>query len=281
MTTNSNHKENSNVNEYLYSLFTLRNKIALLTGAAGHLGGAMAEVLGMAGAHVVLCGRNVQRLTEVQENLKSLKIESTVIGTDITNNQSMIDMLEVIEKHFKRLDIIVNNAHSGRACEFQDSNKEDFLRDYNINVVAVFDIIKHAIPLLKNAINVNSDASIINIASMYGTVSPDPRIYGESKMNNPPHYGAAKAGMIQLTKYMACHLAKDRIRVNAISPGPFPNEKSINDLTDFRNRLIEKTPMNRIGQPYELRGPLLLLASSASSYMTGVNIPVDGGWTAW
>ena len=122
--------------------------------------------------------------------------------------------------------------------------------------------------------------SIINIASMYGVVSPNPEIYGTSGQNNPPFYGAAKAGIIQLTKYLACHYVKDGVRANCISPGPFPNlDTKMNK--DFIENLSRKTPMNRVGQPAELQGIAVLLASDASSYINGQNIGVDGGWTVW
>jgi NAD(P)-dependent dehydrogenase (short-subunit alcohol dehydrogenase family) len=124
-------------------------------------------------------------------------------------------------------------------------------------------------------------ASVVNIASMYGSVSPDPSIYGTSGANNPPSYGAAKAGLIQFTKYAACHLAAEGIRVNCISPGPFPAKRYLDQDPEFKGRLQKKVPMGRTGDPQELQGPLLFLASDASSYVTGINLPVDGGWTAW
>ena len=122
---------------------------------------------------------------------------------------------------------------------------------------------------------------MVNIASMYGSVSPDPAIYGDSGANNPPSYGAAKAGLIQFTRYAACHFAAERIRVNCISPGPFPAQRYFDQDPEFRRRLENKIPMRRTGDPQEIRGPLLFLASDASSYVTGINLPVDGGWTAW
>jgi len=112
-------------------------------------------------------------------------------------------------------------------------------------------------------------------------VSPDPRIYGHSGANNPPYYGAAKAALIQFTRYAACHLAEHRIRVNCISPGPFPSKKYLERDPEFRERLSAKNPMGRTGEVDELQGPLLFLASDASSYVTGANVAVDGGWTAW
>jgi len=122
--------------------------------------------------------------------------------------------------------------------------------------------------------------SIINIASMYGMVSPDPAIYGESKFNSPANYGAGKAAVIQFTKFCAVHLAKYKIRVNAVSPGPFPSP-SVQMNKTFISKLVEKVPLKRIGHPSELNGVIVLLCSEASSYITGQNISVDGGWTSW
>ena len=131
-----------------------------------------------------------------------------------------------------------------------------------------------SIPLLKKV-----SGCIVNISSMYGIVSPDPANYKDAKkFANPPHYGAAKAGLIQLTRYAAVHLAKYNIRVNSISPGPFPGE-SVKKNSDFIKVLSKNLPLGRIGDPIELLGPVIFLLSSASSYITGENIVVDGGWT--
>jgi len=115
---------------------------------------------------------------------------------------------------------------------------------------------------------------------MYGVVSPDPRIYGDSGYDNPPNYGAGKAAIIQFTRYAACHLAAKGIRVNAISPGPFPNPK-VQENKWFISNLKNKVPLGRIGQPGDLKGAVVFLASEGSSYITGQNIVVDGGWTVW
>lgn len=261
--------------------FSLKNKLALVTGAAGHLGAGCAFALGKAGAHVILNGRNQERLKDIQGLLQQYQIESTVLAFDVTDLKAVQDAVKFIQKQFEQLDIIVSNAHHGRACHYEAANAADFMNDYQVNVVSAFELIKCSEQLLQKAVECHGDASIINMGSMYGMVSPDPRVYGDSLQNNPPQYGAAKAALIQLTKYMACHLAPQKIRVNAISPGPFPIEKVIKQHPEFEAGLIEKVPMKRIGLPHELQGPLLFLASSASSFVTGINLPVDGGWTAW
>jgi NAD(P)-dependent dehydrogenase (short-subunit alcohol dehydrogenase family) len=187
-----------------------------------------------------------------------------------------------IAAKFERLDILVNNASAGRPGTLETASTADFEESYRVNVIAAFALLQAATPLLKAAAQRNAGgSSVINIASMYGSVSPDPAIYGSSGANNPPYYGAAKAGMIQLTRYAACHLAADKIRVNCISPGAFPAEQYLQRDPAFRERLNSKNPMHRVGEPSELQGPLLFLASDASSYVTGINLAVDGGWTAW
>jgi NAD(P)-dependent dehydrogenase (short-subunit alcohol dehydrogenase family) len=112
-------------------------------------------------------------------------------------------------------------------------------------------------------------------------VSPDFSIYDESPaFLNPPHYGAAKAGVLQLTKYFACYLGKFNVRVNAVTPGPFPSQ-SVQQDEEFVGQLRKKNPLGRIGEPDDLKGAFVYLASEASSFMTGQNIVLDGGWTAW
>ena len=130
-------------------------------------------------------------------------------------------------------------------------------------------------PLLKI-----SEGVIINIASMYGHIAPDYRIYESEDLANPPSYGAAKAGVIQLTKYLASFLSPYGIRVNAISPGPYPFPETQKNR-GFMKMLESKTILNRIGQPEDLKGITALLCSDASNYMTGQNVCVDGGWGVW
>jgi len=135
--------------------------------------------------------------------------------------------------------------------------------------------------LKRGGVEVLGGASIVNISSMYGMVSPDPSLYADTGANNPAHYGATKAGLIQLTRYLACHIAKQGIRVNSISPGPFPKIAEDPAGSQFIKALESKVPMGRIGQPEEVAGPVTFLLSGAASYVNGANIPVDGGWTAW
>ena len=153
---------------------------------------------------------------------------------------------------------------------------EDWQYGIEGTINGVFRCTKAVLPIMKK----NNSGSIINISSMYGIVSPDPSIYENNNFNNPPSYGAGKAAIIQFTRYSACYLSKNGIRVNAISPGPFPNQ-DVQKNHDFISKLEKKTPIGRIGHPNEIKGAIVFLASNASSYVTGENIHVDGGWTSW
>jgi NAD(P)-dependent dehydrogenase (short-subunit alcohol dehydrogenase family) len=116
---------------------------------------------------------------------------------------------------------------------------------------------------------------------MYGMVSPDPAIYGDSGMNNPPFYGASKAAVIQLSRYFAGHVIERGIRTNSVSPGPFPPDSIKTTNSEFHAELCKKTPMGRIGQAGEVAAAVHFLLSSDASYINGANLPVDGGWTSW
>jgi NAD(P)-dependent dehydrogenase (short-subunit alcohol dehydrogenase family) len=264
------------------SMFRLDGKVAFLSGATGLLGRPMAHALASAGAHVVLNGRKQDALEAFVDELKSAGLSASVACFDVIDETAVRRHIGLIGEQFGRLDVLVNNASAGRPGTIESATTADFEQLYRVNVVAAFQLLQAAIPLLKDAgSRREGSASVVNIASMYGSVSPDPSIYGTSGANSPPYYGPAKAGLIQLTRYAACHLATQRIRVNCISPGPFPSAKYLERDAEFHGRLKAKNPMHRTGDPAELQGPLLFLASDASSYVTGINLAVDGGWTAW
>jgi NAD(P)-dependent dehydrogenase (short-subunit alcohol dehydrogenase family) len=264
------------------SQFRLDGRVAFLSGATGHLGRPMAKALSAVGAHVVLNARHQDALEVLASELIGGGYQASIACFDITDENAAKTHVADIGKKYGRLDIIVNNASSGRPGSIESATAQDFEQAYRVNVIAAFQLLQLSLPLLKESgKRTPGGASVVNIASMYGSVSPDPSIYGVSGANNPPYYGAAKAGLIQLTRYAACQLASDRIRVNSISPGPFPPAKFLESDPEFEARLSAKVPMQRLGDPRELQGPLLFLASDASSYVTGANLAVDGGWTAW
>ena len=258
-------------------LFSLRGKVAIITGGAGHLGSAISEGLAEAGANVVITSRNEDRCKELAERL-SKKHKIHAIGTvlDIRSMNIVRDCMKEVNREMGAIDILINNAAFSRQGNIETMTEQDWLEGVDGTINSVFRCTQAVVPYME----AQKYGVIINIASMYGIVSPDPRIYGDSGYDNPPNYGAGKAAILQFTRYTACHLATKGIRVNAISPGPFPNPE-VQKNRSFISNLENKVPLGRIGQPYELKGAVVFLASEASSYITGQNIIVDGGWTAW
>ena len=258
-------------------LHDLEGRTAFITGAAGHLGSAMTQALVQNGCDVILNGRNQNRLSALKEKLEDLGGSVETVCFDIQDTDELTSALSRVG----RLDILINNAYTGTPGSLESATDTDFQTAFESGVTAAFNATRAALPALKASVEAAGHASVINIASMYGHISPDPGLYGESGLNSPPYYGPAKAGLIQLTKYLACQLAPEKIRVNAISPGPFPTYAIQDERPDFVGRLAAKTPMGRIGAPQEIAGPVLFLASDASTYVTGTNLCVDGGWTVW
>jgi NAD(P)-dependent dehydrogenase (short-subunit alcohol dehydrogenase family) len=262
--------------------FSLSNKVALVTGAAGHLGAAIALSLAEAGAKVYLCGLRSENVDRLCGNLKNRGLSAVAAPFDVTDQDAVSKFIDTLTEADQRLDILVNNAHAGTGGTIENAPIEEFASSYDIAVVSAFRLVRAALPHLRLAAQSAGGASVINIASMYGTISPDPRLYADYPgRQNPPFYGAAKAGLIQLSRYLACHLASDGIRVNAVSPGPFSPPRVQEELPEFVRRLEERVPLGRLGRPDELAGVVVFLASDASSYVTGINLPVDGGWAAW
>jgi NAD(P)-dependent dehydrogenase (short-subunit alcohol dehydrogenase family) len=260
----------------------LDGRVILLTGAAGRLGSAMSAAIVAAGAQLIMCGRRQQSLEECRSRLAaSARERAHVIAGDITRPEDVLRLFGEVDKRFGVLHGIVNNAYSGHVGAIEAIEPEDFADACQYSLVSPFVLLKTFRGLLeKGARQTGSASSIVNVASMYGMVSPDPSIYADSGKNNPIHYGAAKAGMLQMTRYLACHLGP-AFRVNAITPGPFPDTSSDPGIPDFYAKLAAKVPLKRVGSPHELGGPVVFLLSPAASYVNGANLVVDGGWTAW
>ncbi len=256
-------------------LFDLTGKVCIVTGATGYLGSENVKILKDFGATVVATDiRESETRWESQETYYDMFIK-----LDISSTESFKACFKAVAEKYGHIDVLVNCAAFG-AGYGKDSNLE-FMSDeiwekgIDGSLHCVFRGVREIIPYMKD-----SGGSIINYCSMYGLVSPDLRIYGDNPQKQPPNYGVAKAGVAQLTRYAAGALAEYNIRVNAVTPGPFPNPANAMD-PDFNKALSNKTMLGRFGKAYEMAGAVLLLASDASTFMTGSNIVVDGGWTAW
>lgn len=258
-------------------MFNLSNKHILLTGATGYLGSQVAFGLAKLGAKVHVNSRTYEACKRLVDDINSKGLQAITACFDVTDDEAVREYANSL----KELDVLINNSYSGIGGTLLSTSREDYLDSYKSSVVASANLIKVFEPRLTEAVAHRGNASIINVASMYGMVSPDTSIYDADEDTNPPCYGAAKAALIQLTKYAACELAIKNIRVNCLSPGPFPSEIVQSKKPDLIKKIVSKVPMSRIGLPFELVGPIAFFASEASSYVTGVNMPIDGGWTSW
>jgi len=257
--------------------FRLDGCTAFVSGAAGNLNRAMATALAEAGAHVILNGRRQERLTQFAAELTACGHSCETACFDMGDFDKVRAYFAVRD----RLDVLVNSAISMTPRPFAELSEADFSQTYASSVVAAFEASRAALPALRAAAAVAGEARIVNIATMYATVAPDRRIYSKPEQQSPFHYGPAKAALLQLTRHLAAEFAAERIRVNALVPGPFPLPQLREDNPQFADRLAGKTMLGRLGEAHEIAGPLLFLASRASSYVTGACLAVDGGWTAW
>lgn len=252
------------------NLFRLDGSTAVVTGASGWLGRGMVRALLDAGATVHAVGRSAARLAEAVGTHDGLVLQEI----DITS-PAWPDFLASLP----RLDVLVNNAHVGHGGSLRTATEEQFDEAYELAVKAVWRGLNAARPALAASVAAGGSPSVINVASMYGVVAPDMAMYATEEGRNPPYYGAVKAALLQLTRYAAAEFGPDRVRVNAITPGPFPAAAAQAD-PEFVQRLADHTLTGTIGQPEDIQTAVLFLASAHSRFVTGSNVTVDGGWTA-
>jgi 3-oxoacyl-[acyl-carrier protein] reductase len=246
-------------------LFNLQNRVALVTGASSGLGTQFAKALADNGAAVALVARRADRLNALKNEIESQGGRAVAIEADVTDRAAMARAFDAAEKAFGTVTILVNNAgvaHGGRAT---DMTPEEWRRVLGINLDAVFAWAQEA---ARRMLAAKKQGAIVNIASVLGLAVAKGAVA----------YATAKAGVVQLTKALAVELAFKGVRVNAIAPGWFVTEMNDDYLMSEAGAAIKREiPMGRFGNPGDLDGALLLLASDAGSYITGTTIVVDGG----
>jgi len=258
-------------------LFDLTGKVALIIGGGGYLGSAMSEALAEAGAKVAVGDIDQSHIDEVLPKLPVPDDSKLGIVCDIGNEESARGVVDQVAEHFGRFDILVNAAVKGNRPKIDEAVMNDFDQMTRVCMTGPFIASQQAARHMRKV----GGGSVIHISSMYGIVASYPEVYEGLPNVVSATYQAAKGGLIQLTRYQAIYWAKDNIRVNCISPGPFPRPVQEQDRELFLQRVMKKIPLGRGGINWELKGAAAFLASEASSFMTGQNLVVDGGWTAW
>jgi 2-deoxy-D-gluconate 3-dehydrogenase len=270
----------------LPDMFKLESSVAVVTGAAGLLGSEFSRTLAEAGATVVLADLDENGVRLCAEGLRSEGFQATHATIDVRDPGSVKALIEISLHNHHRLDILVNSAaldpkfdpghHERTSNAFEDYPVEAWNQALDVNLTGMFLVSQAAVrPMLAQGGGV-----IINICSTYGLVGPDQRLYerdGHPPQFKPVYYSVTKAGVLGFTRYLATYYAGKNIRVNALTPGGVFNDHD----DEFVKKYAARTVLGRMARKDELNGALLFLASDASSYMTGANLVVDGGWTAW
>ena len=260
----------------LYQNFKIINKIAIVIGGSGQLGHNTINVLLEAGCKVI----NL----DLFPLKKKIKNNYFFYKTDITNENQIIYNRDIIKKKFKKIDILINHSHfkggknlKAKNVFFSELKKypsEIWKKTIDVNINGMFYSTKHFLPLLLK----NKDSVVVNTSSTYGKISPNKNIYGKSGINCPISYTTSKFAVIGFTKYLATHYADKGLRANVLVPGGILNAKH---SISFKKNYAANTPLKRMSNEKEYREAILFLVSKASSYMSGTELVLDGGWTAW
>lgn len=259
----------------LRNLFDLKGRVALITGGSGFLGNSLSRALAEAGASVVVASRDLKRARKVVDALPCPgDAEHHAVVLDQMDESSLNQGFDEAVSAAGKVDILINNGQQGHPVDLTTVTGEQFSRDLQ-NATGYFLLARR---LRDHVVSRSAPGVVVMIGSMYGVVGSYPDAYEGVCVASPVQYHALKGGIVHMTRHLAVYWANDHVRVNCLSPGPFPSEKAPPEMVE---RLRTKSPMKRMGQPHELKGPLLLLASDAGSYLTGQNLLIDGGWTAW
>ncbi len=253
------------------ALFSLKSQCAVVIGGAGKIGFPMAEALAEAGAKVYITSTKEEHYQEAVEKLQNQDLQVSGFCMDQSDEGDVLKSIEKISIECKIPDILINSGYERPMKKFFNDSIENWDRSMDVNARGLFITCR----AFGKAMVQQGHGSIINIASIYGLVAPDMKIYEGSNFETEPDYPFVKGGTIMFTKYLASYFAKSGVRVNCIAPGGFYN----NQQEPFLSNYINKVPLKRMAYHDDMKGVSVFLASEASSYITGAVIPVDGGWT--
>ena len=257
-------------NTHFDQLFNLNDKIIFITGACGQLGKVISQGFLDAGAIVIGVDIEINKSNIIKDDKISYH------SLDIANKQSVVDLFNELYRNQISIDVLINNAGVSIFEPFEKRTEDEFVYVTDVNLKGTFFCIQEYFQHQK----IYGKGNIVNIASIYGEISPAPKIYLDGDRKNSEVYGATKAGVIQMTKYFAVHLAENGLRVNAVSPGGIYNSKNPQSEY-FIDEYSKRNPMGRMANVEEMLGAILFLASDASTYVTGQNLVVDGGMSCW
>ncbi len=267
-------------------LFNLQHKVIIVAGGAGQIGFSFCTILADAGATVIIADLDLEMAENKISQLKDRVIKEKLhaIKLDVTQTVEISNFYKEVRAKFGKIYGLVNCFHfkgnsrqldttSNFFADFEDYPEEAWNLVHDINLKGSFLMSQKAILYFKE----NGQGVIVNVSSTYGNVSANKSIYGNSGINSPVAYATSKAAIINLTRYIATHLADQNIRANVLSPGGVFNNQSEEFLKNYTNL----TPLKRMANAEDYQGAILYMMSDASKYMTGANLVVDGGWTAW
>jgi NAD(P)-dependent dehydrogenase (short-subunit alcohol dehydrogenase family) len=262
------HKTNIIMTE-IKNCYDFKGRSVLITGAAGQLGVALARAYHESGASVFGIDKSPTKEGDLFDGFAT---------ADISKKSDVIEAFEQVDQNRNGFDIIVNNAGITTPDHFIDRSEEDFDKVYSVNVKGAFFCIQE---FLKRYLEVNrNNGAIVNIGSIYGVLAPDFRIYTDYGVVTPEIYGISQAGLLQLTRYLSTLYADKGVRVNSVSPGGIFNQTSPQGL-DFIKRYSERVPIGRMAELNEIVPAVIFLSGRGASYITGQNLMVDGGLSAW
>jgi len=254
--------------------FSLQDKVALITGGAGLFGRQIVAGLAQAGARTFVASRSLETVEEVAAEQRDAGWDVTALQYDQADEKSILALRDEVLKRAEKIDVLVNNSVLRPMKRAFEDDAETFAQSMQVNATGLFLITR----AFGDAMAQNGSGSIVNIGSIHGMIGPDPTIYRGTEMSGwYPDYFFHKGGMLNFTRFIASYYGAKNVRCNVLSPGGFQTEKM---PEIFVRQYSERTFLGRLADDHDLQGAVVFLASDASRYITGVNLPVDAGYTA-